>query len=193
MIKLLLTNPIQKFGHALVVGVYGVIVIVAAVSAFVLVDYAKHTFPAAFYVLTGGLIFFFALKIVLHLIHLKSLSHYQKLVGKWTVDCFGEKIAKDPVERNHRFLEEALELVQSLNCTQDEAHKLVDYVYSRPVGEPSQEVGGSLVTLAALCKANELNMQESGWDELERITSEKTMAKIRLKQARKPKHSPLAE
>ena len=39
----------------------------------------------------------------------------------------------------HRFLEEALELVQACGATASEAHQLVDYVYGRPVGEPAQE------------------------------------------------------
>lgn len=54
---------------------------------------------------------------------------FQERVGPWMLACFGEQISRDPVERNHRFLEEALELVQSLGCTASEAHQLVDYVY----------------------------------------------------------------
>ncbi|MCK5020064.1 MAG: hypothetical protein KAS32_23625 [Candidatus Peribacteraceae bacterium] len=100
-------------------------------------------------------------------------------------------IAGDKEERNHRFLEEALELVQSCDCTRQEAHQLVDYVYGRPVGEKTQEVGGVMVTLAALCLAQELNMHEAGETELNRIWTK--VEQIRAKQATKPKHSPLAE
>ena len=64
--------------------------------------------------------------------------------------CFTEEICRDRVQRNHRFLEEALELVQSLGCTASEAHQLVDYVFGRPVGEPTQELGGAIITLHAL-------------------------------------------
>ena len=77
----------------------------------------------------------------------------QSRVLPWMLACFGPTIPFDKTERNHRFLEEALELVQSIGCTQSEAHQLVDYVYGRPAGEPSQEVGGVMVTLAALCIA----------------------------------------
>ena len=114
---------------------------------------------------------------------------FQCRVDKWLLACFGKVISRDKIERNHRFLEEALELVQSLGCTSSEAHQLVDYVFNRPVGEPIQECGGVMVTLAALCVANDLDMNESGEIELERIWTK--VEKIREKQLNKPKHSPL--
>lgn len=83
---------------------------------------------------------------------------FQDRVQPWMIACFGTEIAGDTVERNHRFLEEALELVQACGCTQSEAHQLVDYVFGRPVGEKPQEVGGVMVTLAALCLAQSLDM-----------------------------------
>lgn len=114
---------------------------------------------------------------------------FQQRVQPWLMACFGEMIAGNREERNHRFLEEALELVQSCGCTASEAHQLVDYVYGRPVGEPAQEVGGVMVTLAALCLANGLDMHRDGETELARIWTK--VEAIRAKQAAKPKHSPL--
>lgn len=116
---------------------------------------------------------------------------FQSRVQPWLLECFGAKIAVDRTERNHRFLEESLELVQSLGCTASEAHQLVDYVFGRPVGDPPQEVGGTMVTLAALCLANGLDMHDAGEVELSRISVPELVAKIRAKQAAKPKHSPL--
>lgn len=113
----------------------------------------------------------------------------QDLVQPWLMACFGPEIANDKIERNHRFLEEALELVQACGCTQSEAHQLVDYVYGRSVGNPLQEVGGVMVTLAALCLANGFDMHEAGETELARIWTK--IETIRAKQAAKPKHSPL--
>jgi len=118
-------------------------------------------------------------------------STLQSRVLPWLLECFGAEIANDRAERNHRFLEEALELVQSTGCTADEAHKLVDYVYSRPTGEPSQEVGGVMITLAALCLANNLDMHSAGEKELARISQSEMVVKIREKQKRKPAMSPL--
>ncbi|WP_430254320.1 hypothetical protein [Neorhizobium sp. DAR64872/K0K18] len=114
---------------------------------------------------------------------------FQSRVQPWMMACFGEMISGNREERNHRFLEEALELVQSTGCTAHEAHQLVDYVYGRDTGEPHQEVGGVMVTLAALCLANALDMHQCGETELERIW--KKVDAIRAKQAAKPKHSPL--
>ena len=95
------------------------------------------------------------------------------------------------MERNHRFLEESLELVQALGCTQSEAHQLVDYVFSRPVGDASQECGGVMVTLAALATPNALDIVACAEKELYRVTQ--NVEKIRAKQAAKPRHSPLPE
>ena len=114
---------------------------------------------------------------------------FQARVKPWLLECFGEAIAADRQERNHRFLEEALELVQANQCTASEAHQLVDYVYGRPVGEPSQEVGGVMVTLAALCLATEIDMHAAGETELGRIWTK--VDQIRAKQAAKPAMSPL--
>jgi hypothetical protein len=94
---------------------------------------------------------------------------FQARVQPWMMACFGLEISGDREERNHRFLEEALELVQACGCTAGEAHQLVEYVYGRPVGEKGQEVGGVMVTLAALCLANDLDMHAEAETELARI------------------------
>jgi len=114
---------------------------------------------------------------------------YQDRVQDWCVACFGPTIAADVVERNHRFLEEALELVQSLGCTQDEANQLVEYVFSRPAGEPAQELGGVMVTLAALAVPNGLDVEKAAETELARVWTK--VEAIRAKQAAKPQFGPL--
>lgn len=114
---------------------------------------------------------------------------FQQRVGGWVLACFGADIAKNKAERNHRFLEEALELVQSLGCTKDDAHLLVDYVYDRVVGNPHQEVGGVMVTLSALCNASGLSVDDAGEDELERVYDK--LEAIRKKQASKIANSAL--
>jgi hypothetical protein len=122
----------------------------------------------------------------------KSIS-FQKRVAPWMQECFGPVVSSDTVERNHRFLEEALELVQTCGCSRNDALQLVDYVYDRPVGEPSQEVGGIMVTLAALCLAQGFDMHGACEIELARISEPEIVKKIRLKQATKPKGSPLPQ
>ena len=116
-------------------------------------------------------------------------AEFQQGVAKWMEACFGPVISADCVERNHRFIEEALELVQACGCQRSEAHQLVDYVYNREMGEPTQEVGGVMVTLAALCLANGFDMASAGRTELARVWTK--IETIRAKQAAKPRHSPL--
>lgn len=116
---------------------------------------------------------------------------FQYRVQPWMMATFGTEIAADTAERNHRFLEESLELVQACGCTASEAHQLVDYVFNRPVGDPAQEVGGVMVTLAALCLAQGQDMHDAGETELARIWTK--VEAIRAKQADKPRHSPLPQ
>jgi hypothetical protein len=116
---------------------------------------------------------------------------FQKSVNRWVLACLGLEIARNKVERNHRFLEESLELVQAAGCTESEAMQLVDYVYGRPVGEIVQEVGGVMNTLAALCTANDIDMLEAGEIEVERCWTK--IDKIRAKQAAKPVFYPLPQ
>lgn len=116
-------------------------------------------------------------------------ASFQKRVDEWLIDCFTEPIARLQQERNWRFLEEAIELVQSLGCTKEDAHKLVQYVYDRPKGESTQECGGVMVTLAALCLANDIDMVNAGEVELKRIWALKDA--IRKKRELMPFGSPL--
>ncbi|KAA5604440.1 hypothetical protein F1188_16070 [Roseospira marina] len=114
---------------------------------------------------------------------------FQGAVAPWVEACFGKEIANDRTERNHRFLEEALELVQAAGCTATEAHQLVDYVFGRPVGELEQEIGGVMVTLASLCLAHDVCMHTCGVTELTRVWGK--IDRIRAKQAAKPAFGPL--
>lgn len=110
--------------------------------------------------------------------------------------CFGEGPAtpqngKDLMTRNGRFFEEACELAQSNGMTQREAIAQVVYTFNRPVGRPGQEIGGVMVTLAAL--ANNLNLwiDVLAQIELDRISSLSMIEHIRAKQATKPRFGTL--
>ncbi len=120
----------------------------------------------------------------------KAVTHYgpfsyQQRVRDWAVKCFGVETASNRLIRGDRFLEEALELLQSGGYPMERIATLVDYVYRRPVGEPSQEVGGVMVTLAAYCAAHALDMSEAGNVELLRISKPEMIERIRAKQAQK--------
>ena len=120
-----------------------------------------------------------------------TLNEFQERVAAWCVECFGKEDAPDVGERSWRFLEEALELFQSLDGTAEDAHKLVDYVFSREVGHPPQELGGTMTTLAALAVASGMSLEDDAVTELERVEHPKCMERIRRKHASKPHRSPL--
>lgn len=116
---------------------------------------------------------------------------HQQRVAAWMQECFGPEITADKVERTDRFIEEALELAQATGWTADRGHALVDYVFGRPVGEIGQEVGGVMVTLAALCNVFDIDMNAEAKREVDRITQPEIVLKIRAKQAAKPTGSAL--
>ena len=111
----------------------------------------------------------------------------QSRMVPWFEACFSEAVLYDLVERNHRFLEESLELVQTCGLPQEEAHRMVDYVYGRPKGEVHQEIGGVMMTLAALCFVRGYDFDVEGERELVRAWGR--IERIREKQKLKPKMS----
>lgn len=113
------------------------------------------------------------------------IKDYQNCIREWLYKCFNEELCASKPERNHRFLEEALELVQSNGISKEECLKIVDYVYSRPEGDPFQEIGGVATTLAALCASYGVSLEDAALVELARI--EDKVDQIREKQSKKPK------
>lgn len=120
-----------------------------------------------------------------------TFSDFQARVSLWMTECFGPGIAGDLAERNYRFLEEALELVQANGGTAADAHALVDYVFGRAPGLPFLEVGGTMVTLAALCLARGTDLGHAATAEVDRISTPAIMERIRNKHKSKPIRSPL--
>ena len=116
---------------------------------------------------------------------------FQQRVAEWLAACFPPSASADREERMHRFLEEALELAQASGCSRKDARRLVDYVFSRPAGRPELEVGGVMVTLAGLCAAAGIDMNDAAHYELARNSAR--IDAIRRKQASKPVNSPLPQ
>lgn len=98
------------------------------------------------------------------------IKNFQQRVGAWLDKNFSSyESVVDLRTRNLQFLEEAAELVQALGLSEADAHRVVSYVYGRPVGDPPQEVGGVMVSLSALCHSTGLDMESAGNTELARI------------------------
>jgi hypothetical protein len=111
---------------------------------------------------------------------------FQKRAQYWAKKCFGLTLATDRNERNQRFAEEAIELVQACGMSERAVLGAVAYVYNRPVGEVRQEVGGTYTTLALLCAANGIDMVAEGEKDLLEIDNDETSARIREKRRTKP-------
>ncbi|GLI99103.1 hypothetical protein [Sphingobium sp. BS19] len=120
--------------------------------------------------------------------HTTPDTDYQADVNNWLAETFGQEIADDKTERNHRFLEESNELAHAAGCTASEAHQIVDWVFSHPKGEVAGEIGDVMNTLAALATAHDIDMMTAAktkmvecWAKIERT---------RAKHAGKPKFMP---
>lgn len=112
-------------------------------------------------------------------------QQFQSRVATWVQSCFGEAVTYDIQERGDRLLEEVLELLQSKGYDPARVAALTRYVFTRPVGQPNQELGGVMVTLAAYAHAAGLDMVEAGAEELKRIEQPAVVEKCRIKQASK--------
>jgi NTP pyrophosphatase (non-canonical NTP hydrolase) len=120
---------------------------------------------------------------------MNELKAFQAGVDKWMDACFGDEIKADVQERCDRFIEEALEFVQAAGYSADRAQALVEYTFGRPQGEINQEVGGVMVTLAAMCNTLGVDIGTAAEAELARVWTK--IDKIRAKQQAKPTGSAL--
>jgi hypothetical protein len=95
----------------------------------------------------------------------------QHAVHIWCIRAFGSEHASSVPQRAVRLLEETIEAYQAAGASAEMAHKLVDYVFSRPVGDLAQELGGIGVTLLALAEAARLNADDEEEREVNRVLS----------------------
>lgn len=115
---------------------------------------------------------------------------FQEKIAEWIAAAFGPEAKGKVGERSHRFLEEALELYQSVGCTKSDALKLVEYVYDRPAGDIGQEIGGVVLTLFSLGDSAGEDVDACALFELARVWTK--IDQIRAKNAAKPLQSPLS-
>lgn len=94
----------------------------------------------------------------------------QYRVLTWAVDSFGA-IAKNRDERAARLVEEAMEVAQAENVPLEVIHRIADRIYSRPVGDLGQEIGGLGITILALCENSGIDFTEQTNREFERVLS----------------------
>lgn len=102
----------------------------------------------------------------------------------WGTRVLGKAIMESRWERVMRLLEEALELAQVEKISVAEVDFLVKRVFSRPVGEFTNEVGGVMVCMVALAHAAQIDLIEILSKEVDRIEKLDPEA-VRAKQRRK--------
>jgi hypothetical protein len=96
----------------------------------------------------------------------------QVVVEQWVRTTFGDKMFESKEERAARVLEEAVELYQVFGPgNRAKAHKIVDMVFDKKVGELHNELGGLIVTLLAVCGNEGLRLDEMANKEITRIKS----------------------
>jgi hypothetical protein len=89
-------------------------------------------------------------------------------------------------ERSFRFLEEALELVQSTGLSLNDVQAVVNHVYSRrPELDVRKEVAGAQITLFTLASAMDIDVEFETEIEVRRIKL--NVDAIRTKHEEKPK------
>lgn len=95
----------------------------------------------------------------------------QTSVLRWCAETFGNGIEVTPGVRLMRFIEEATEMAQAFGLSKADVQKVVSYVYARPVGELSQEVGGVAITLMAFVESVGLSLPGCELTEIQRINA----------------------
>lgn len=113
------------------------------------------------------------------------LAGKQIRVQDWVVRTFGKESAHNATERALRTVEEVVELAQACNVDAATLHKLVDYVYARPVGEAGREIAGSLITLYSVASALGIDADMEFEIEMARVHQPEVVERCRRRQIEK--------
>lgn len=97
----------------------------------------------------------------------------------------------DVPERLARFMEEVNETCQAFGMTREDAHRLVDYTYDRPAGEPAKEIGAAMLTLTSLCVVAGYDLMTCAEADLEKLQRPETIDRIRAKRSTRHGRGPL--
>lgn len=87
----------------------------------------------------------------------------------WAITAFTHAQATSLPQRGLRLLEETIEAYQACGGDPALAHKLVDFVFARPIGDLRQELGGVGVGVLALAAAAGFSADEAERTEIERV------------------------
>lgn len=109
----------------------------------------------------------------------------QERVDEWMRFVFTETERTDAPERALRTAEEAIELTQAVGVDAATMHRLVDYVFERPVGDPAQEIAGILVTVYSMATAIGADAETVFHREMTRVHKSEVIDRCRRRQHEK--------
>lgn len=89
---------------------------------------------------------------------------------EWATDMFGE-VARDPRERALRFLEESVELAQSLGIDDAATSAVIRRVYARPPGDLVREFGQVQACFEMLALVSGVDVDAEVSAEFDRVRS----------------------
>lgn len=92
----------------------------------------------------------------------------------WACRSFGNDHVYNFPVRALRCAEEAVELAQAYKVSKEKMLELVEIVYSRPPGEPEQELGGVAMTATVLAAAHGHDLDTFFEVELRRVLAKST-------------------
>ncbi len=90
-------------------------------------------------------------------------------LGIWCASRFGIEAYTNRRERAARVLEEAIELAQAEGLPIGKAQRILEVVYSKPAGEPSQEAAGVMTTLMGWAASTSHDLERVTQAEIDRI------------------------
>lgn len=93
----------------------------------------------------------------------------QVRIAEWCLAAFGLDHTASIQQRGVRFLEEAIEAYQACGCDQEMAHKLVDYIFAKPIGDLAQEIGQVGLSVLALANAAQVSADAEEAAEVARV------------------------
>lgn len=119
-------------------------------------------------------------------LHHASVATIQWRVGHWLLECVGKEVAEDLDERNHRFAEEAFELLQACGYTLDQLEAMARHVYVKEPGKVEVEAADVLICLVPLASAHgfdlgrvTMNRIDINWENIDKIREKNRTKPIR--------------
>ena len=97
------------------------------------------------------------------------IQAFQRRVAVWVESVFGLDSLLHRKNRALRVVEEAVELAQAEGCDELSMYKIVQRVYSRPVGSPPREGAAVFLTLLAWAEASRTDLPQVLRDELDHL------------------------